>query len=105
MPAVNKDGTPRKVRGPSRPPIAAAASASVVDEIPSGSAGRRTRWGEYLNLARDNAGRWVKVGPFYRDTAAGARTRLMAERHTGLDVQVRNIDAEMSDVYLRFDPN
>jgi hypothetical protein len=88
----------RKPRGPNRPPLAATVSATVVEGIPD-APGRRTKWTSFIEQAQANAGQWVKVGPFYRDTAMGARHRL--SETPGLEVEVRHDDAEISYVYLR----
>lgn len=92
--------TTRKPRSPNRPPLQAEVSAVVVDNIPA-SAARRTKWTEFLEQAADNHGSWLQVGPFYRDTAMGARTRLRAEEPSA-DVEVRHIDAETSNVFIRY---
>lgn len=99
--SVTKTGKTRKPRGPARPPLAQEPTAAVVDSIPAPTA-RRTKWTEYVELARSNAGQWVQVGPFYRDTAMSTRHRLLNDDSlTDIEVQVRHIDAETSNVFLR----
>jgi hypothetical protein len=91
---------PRKTRGPNRPPLPEP-RVTVLDTLPDPTV-RRSAWVEHVNLAARNPGKWVCIGPFYRDTANGTRKRLRdAPPVDGLQVQVRHLDAEQSNVYLR----
>lgn len=93
------DKANRKPRSPNRPPLNAEVQAEVVEAIPEATS-RRTKWTGFIEVARANAGQWVKVGPFYRDTAMGARVRL--NREVGLEAEVRHDTDDISYVYLRF---
>jgi hypothetical protein len=90
----------RKPRAKARPKLDAPATAEV-GVTPPPAARRRSRWGEYVTLAEENAGQWVKVGPFYKETATSAARRV-GSLNAAAEVEVRIDDGgELAHVYIR----
>lgn len=90
----------RKPRAAARPKLDIPAEVAV-GETPPPAPRRRSRWAEYVGLAEQNAGQWVKVGPFYKETAASAGRRV-ASLNPSAEVEVRpDEDPTLGYVYIR----
>lgn len=91
----------RKPKAPARPALDVP-TAIEVGAAPAAPPRRRSRWAEYVGVAEQNAGEWVKVGPFYKATAVSAARRVRALNDTA-EVEWRPDadDAELAYVYIR----
>lgn len=94
--------TTRKPRAPSRPPLSAKVQAEPVDDLPA-NPGRRSPWKDFIAQARVlEEGRWLKVGPFYRDTAMSARSRYSGTPgYEDITVEIRHESDDLSYAYIQ----
>jgi hypothetical protein len=93
--------TERKSRAPARPALDIPTQVEV-GVTPPPPPRRRSRWAEYVTVAEQNAGAWVKVGPFYKATAVSAARRVK-DLNESAEVESRpdESDSELAFVYIR----
>lgn len=91
----------RKPRAAARPTLDIPTTIEV-GATPAAPPRRRSRWAEYVTVAEQNVGQWVKVGPFYKATAVSA-SRRVSGLNEAAEVEVRPdiLDETLAFVFIR----